>query len=74
MDTAIFASYGPFDAPRYAMSVIIEEAGFGGTTAAPVARRLFDVFANPALLPPAPEGGRFEVLPTLAPDTGEVRD
>jgi len=42
MDTAIFASYGPFDAPRYAMSVIIEEAGFGGTTAAPVARRIWE--------------------------------
>ena len=42
MDTAIFASYGPFDAPRFAMSVIIEQGGFGGTTAAPVARRIWD--------------------------------
>jgi penicillin-binding protein 2 len=42
MDTAIFASYGPFDAPRFAMSVVIEEAGFGGTTAAPVARRIWE--------------------------------
>jgi len=41
-DTAIFASYGPADAPRYAMSVILEEGGFGGTTAAPVARRLWE--------------------------------
>ena len=42
MDTAIFASYGPFDAPRYAMSVVLEEAGFGGTTAAPVSRRIWE--------------------------------
>ena len=42
MDTAIFASYGPVDAPRYAMAVVLEEAGFGGTTAAPVSRRIWE--------------------------------
>ena len=42
MDTAIFASYGPADAPRYAMAVVLEEGGFGGTTAAPVSRRLWE--------------------------------
>ena len=30
--------------------------------------------ATRCLLPPAPEGGRFEVLDTLAPTTGDVRD
>ena len=41
-DTAIFASYGPADAPRYAMAVVLEEGGFGGTTAAPVSRRVWE--------------------------------
>lgn len=41
-DTAIFNSYGPAEAPRYAISVVLEEAGFGGTTAAPVARRIWE--------------------------------
>ncbi|MEO5678276.1 MAG: penicillin-binding protein 2, partial [Acidimicrobiales bacterium] len=41
-DTAIFASFGPIEAPRYAVSVVLEEAGYGGTTAAPVARRLWE--------------------------------
>ena len=33
-----------------------------------------DVLRDPFLRPPAPEGGRFEVLDTLAPSTGDVRD
>jgi penicillin-binding protein 2 len=40
-DTAVFAAFGPADDPQYAISVVMEEAGFGGTTAAPVARRIF---------------------------------
>lgn len=41
-DTALFSAFGPTDDPRYAMTVVIEEAGFGASAAAPVARRLFD--------------------------------
>ena len=41
-DTALFASYGPVDNPQYAMSVVLEEGGFGGTTAAPVSRRIWE--------------------------------
>jgi penicillin-binding protein 2 len=40
-DTAVFAAFAPADDPQYAISVVMEEAGFGGTTAAPVARRIF---------------------------------
>jgi penicillin-binding protein 2 len=72
--TAVFGAFAPANAPQYAVSVLLEESGYGGSVAAPVARRLFDVLANPAVLPPAPEGGEFEILPTLAPATGEVRD
>lgn len=41
-DTALFAAYGPADNPQWAVSVVLEEAGFGGAIAAPVARRIFD--------------------------------
>jgi penicillin-binding protein 2 len=73
--TAVFGAFGPANNPQYAISVLLEEAGYGGSVAAPVARRLFDVLRDPALLTPAPEGGRFPLLPSLAPtvDT-EVRD
>jgi penicillin-binding protein 2 len=72
--TAVFGAYGPANDARFAISVFLEEAGYGGSVAAPVARRLFDVLRDPALLPPAPDGGDFEVLDTLAPTTGDVRD
>ena len=48
-DAALFASYGPVDSPQYAMSVVLEEGGFGGTTAAPVSRRIWDHLSGKAL-------------------------
>jgi len=41
-DTALFAAFGPVENPRYAVSVVMEESGFGASSAAPVARRIFD--------------------------------
>ncbi len=41
-DTALFAAFGPVEDPRYAVSVVMEESGFGASSAAPVARRIFD--------------------------------
>jgi len=37
-DTALFAAVAPLGDPRYAVSVVMEQAGFGSTSAAPVAR------------------------------------
>jgi len=56
-DTAVFAAFGPTTDPRYAISVFMEESGFGGTNAAPVARALFDALSGAAPLNPAPPGG-----------------
>ncbi|CAA9265022.1 MAG: Peptidoglycan D,D-transpeptidase MrdA [uncultured Acidimicrobiales bacterium] len=41
-DSAIFAAFAPVNAPRYAIAVVMEESGFGGAVAAPVARRIFE--------------------------------
>jgi penicillin-binding protein 2 len=38
--TAWFACFAPVTAPRYAMAVVIDQAGFGASAAAPVARTL----------------------------------
>jgi penicillin-binding protein 2 len=78
-DTAVFVAFGPAPAPRYVVSVFMEESGFGGVSAAPVARRLFDVFAGVAPLPKAPAGGNFDPAAggALSPDpqgAGEVLD
>ena len=47
-DTALFAAFAPADNPQYAISVVMEEAGFGGTAAAPVARRIFQAIVAQA--------------------------
>lgn len=41
-DNALFAGFGPLSEPRYAFAVVLEEAGFGGVAAAPVARAFLD--------------------------------
>ncbi|MBW3556510.1 MAG: penicillin-binding protein 2 [Actinobacteria bacterium] len=50
-DSALFAAFGPVSAPRYAVAVVLEEAGFGGSAAAPVARRIIEGTLGP---PPTP--------------------
>ena len=37
-DHALFVGYAPVEAPRYAISIIVEHGGGGSKTAAPVAR------------------------------------
>nr|MDQ6910498.1 penicillin-binding protein 2 [Actinomycetota bacterium] len=41
-DTSVFCAFGPTQAPEYAVSVVMEQSGFGAAAAAPVARRIFD--------------------------------
>ena len=37
-DHALFVNFAPFDAPKYAVSVVVEHGGGGSSTAAPIAR------------------------------------
>lgn len=72
--TAIFGAFGPASAPQYAVSVLLEESGYGGSVAAPVARRLFDVLSGTVPLPPAPEGGQLPDTAELVPEGEAVDD
>ncbi len=57
-DHALFVCYAPSDAPRYAISVIVEHGGGGSRAAAPVAKDIMlqllerDPVAQPAYVPP----------------------
>jgi penicillin-binding protein 2 len=41
-----FDSYGPFENPRYAVIVMVEDGSFGGPTCAPVARKIYQALIN----------------------------
>jgi penicillin-binding protein 2 len=44
-DTSLFTAFAPADAPRYVVTVVLEEAGLGAVAAAPVARRVLEAIA-----------------------------
>lgn len=41
-DHALYMAYAPAEAPKIALAVVVENAGFGAAAAAPIARRVFD--------------------------------
>ena len=45
-DHALYIAFGPYKNPRYALSIIIEHGGSGGTVAAPLAKELFKVIID----------------------------
>ncbi len=47
-DHSLFVCYAPTDAPRYAMSVVVEHGTFGARAAAPIARDVMTFLFDPA--------------------------
>lgn len=59
---ALFVGYAPADNPTIAVAVSVEHGGYGGSAAAPIARRIFDAWLL-GKMPEVPEG----VVPQTAP-------
>lgn len=49
-DHALFAGFAPVDNPQIALAVVVENAGSGSATAAPIARMVFDAYLTPERL------------------------
>ena len=49
-DHALFVGYMPSDNPRYAISVVIEHGGSGASTAAPIAKDVFNFMQDEKFL------------------------
>jgi penicillin-binding protein 2 len=43
-DHALFVAFAPAESPRIALAVLVENGGHGGSTAAPIARAVFDYY------------------------------
>lgn len=67
-DHALFVAFAPYDAPRFAVTVVVEHGGGGSTAAAPIARDIM-LFAQHGGLPPEeayPTSQRARVREDLA--------
>ncbi|GAA4892144.1 penicillin-binding protein 2 [Ferrimonas pelagia] len=51
-DNALFVGYAPFDDPQIVIAIVLENAGWGGANAGPVARALFDYHLDPDYIAP----------------------
>lgn len=51
-DHAWFIAFAPADKPRIAMAVLVENGGHGGSTAAPIARKVMDYYLLGKVPPP----------------------
>jgi len=47
LDHALFISFAPAEDPKLAVAVFVENGKHGGSTAAPIARKMFDAFLLP---------------------------
>jgi penicillin-binding protein 2 len=47
-DTALFSAFAPSNDPRFEVTVVMEQSGFGASAAAPVARRVLEGLAGQA--------------------------
>ncbi|HUW01641.1 MAG TPA: penicillin-binding protein 2 [Acidimicrobiales bacterium] len=67
-DTSVFTGFGPVYDPQYTVTAILEESGFGASSAGPVVRQIFDVLSGAVPRPQVQPGGAL----TLPPPESDV--
>jgi penicillin-binding protein 2 len=67
-DHALYIAYAPADSPKIALAILVENGGHGGSTAAPIARKVMDYYLL-GKLPAEPQ-----LKPDAAADTGDDHD
>ena len=70
-DHALFAGYAPSDRPQIAFAVVVENAGFGSTSAAPIAAKLTKYWCVDRLVKPLPPP-RGRMVDPFAPQQEEA--
>jgi len=61
-DHALFIAFAPANNPTIALGILVENGGHGGSTAAPIARKLFDYYLL-GKVPDPPAGGDDDADP-----------
>jgi penicillin-binding protein 2 len=70
-DHALYVAYAPAETPTIALAMVVENAGFGAQSAAPIARRVFD-YTLLGLVPSAEDIALTQQGKSAAP-TGKQR-
>jgi len=65
-DHALYTAFAPLEAPRIALALVVENAGFGAGAAAPIARRVFD-FVLQGLYPSVEDIAAMQLGQATAP-------
>ncbi|MNW26970.1 Penicillin-binding protein 2B [compost metagenome] len=57
-DNGVFIAFAPRNNPKLAVAVVVPEGGFGSTSAAPIARKIFDAYDQVYGLDGVPKGNQ----------------
>ena len=79
-DNALYVAFAPADNPRIAIALVVENAGFGAASAAPIARKALDYYLlgkrpappKPKALPAGSKAAAAAVKPVAAPPAAPV--
>lgn len=72
-DHAVFVAFAPRDHPKIAIAVIVENSGFGGTWAAPIASLMIEKYIKDSITRPEIEKRMLEANFIKRPDKLEIK-